>query len=226
MTIDLVYIYPVDGSEKHLTYAWRFLNSYYENPPGADHNSVIVCNGGSPDDTFVFFKAMPNFRLFQHDDSGFDIGGYQAVAKQSSADLMLFCGGTTYFRKPGWLSRVITSTIRYGLDSLYGAMANRGEMIANVYPHIRTTGFWIGRNLFNQYPVSVTRTDQRYEFEHGATGLTTWVRNQNKKVVVVGWTGEYIWPNWGNMPNSFHHGDQSDLLMGDRLSEPPYYEYQ
>jgi hypothetical protein len=225
VTIDLVYIFPGGGHAQHVDYAWRFLNSYHKNPPLGDHNTVVVCNGGTPDELYELFRTMPGFRLARHDDSAWDIGAYQAVARSSAADLMLFCGGATYFRKPGWLHRVAGSVGKYGLDALYGSMGNTGDQRFNVYPHVRTTGFWIGRTLFNRYPVTITQKEQRYEFEHGATGLTTWVRKENLKAWIVGWDSEYAWPNWDQIRLGFHQGDQSNLLIGDRLSEPPYHPY-
>lgn len=225
MNVELVYIFPCDGQPHHLSYAWRFLNSYHENPPGSDHKTTVVCNGGTPDETHELFKTMPNFRLFHHDDSGWDIGAYQVVSQQSKADVMLFCGGTSYFRRPGWMERIVHSVSKYGKDSLYGSMGTPGNMTHNVFPHIRTTGFWVGRELFNKYPIQVRQKEQRYEFEHGSTGLTSWVRNQDLKAWIVGWDTEYVWPNWGNISGGFHNGDQRNLLIGDRLSEPPYHDY-
>lgn len=224
MTIELCYVFP--HGDSHLANYWRFLNSYAENPPGLPHRSVILTDEGQIDDAAHLAKAVfGQVHIFQSHDRALDIGRYQAWSANSNADVLLFCGGTTYFRKPGWMQRVVDSVSRYGKDALYGSMCNTGDMGFNVYPHIRTTGFWVGREAFNRYPVRVQQKEQRYEFEHGATGLTTWFRQQNLKVWVVGWDTEYAWPNWGNIPGGFHNGDQRNLLIGDRLSSPPYWDF-
>lgn len=224
MTVELCYCFP--RGDSHLANFWRFVNSYANNPPGGDHGTVILTDEGALGDCVEFTRALfTKPTIFQSHDRAQDIGRYQAWAKQSSADILLFCGGASYFRKPGWLAKVLASVNHYGKDALYGSMCNTGDMAFNVYPHIRTTGFWIGRELFNRYPVAVTQKEQRYEFEHGATGLSSWVRQEKLPVVLVGWDTEYVWPNWSNTPGSFHRGDQCNLLIGDRLSEPPFYHY-
>ncbi len=224
MEIELCYVFP--RGDSHLSNFWRFLNTYAENPPGAPHRTIILTDEGPLDETVELAKAVFDKPfIFQWHDRALDIGRYQGWAGHSAADVLLFCGGTTYFRKPGWMTRIIHAVSQHGKDALYGSMCNTGDMPFNVYPHIRTTGFWIGRELFNRYPIQVQQATQRYEFEHGATGLTTWIRQQNLNAWVVGWDTEYSWPNWGNIPGGFHNGDQRNLLIGDRLSEPPYWDY-
>lgn len=226
MRVVLVYVYPVvhgDG-DRHLQYAWRFLQSYHANPPDWPHETIVVCNGGQPDDTFHLFSTLPNFRVFIHDDSGYDIGAYQAVSKQSNADLMVFCGGSTYCRGKGWLKRMVESFVRHG-PALYGCTANQGVTNLGVYPHIRTTGFWMPPALFNQYPMKVTEPQQRYPFEHGKDCLTSWIKARRMRAYMVTWWGEYEWPNWDAVPNGFHREKQEGLLLGDRLTCPPFFPY-
>jgi len=224
MTIDLAYVYPC--GEAHTQNFLKFLYSYANNPPLGIHSTAILTDLGPIDDTVELARAFfekPVF--FQSTDACLDIGRYQDYAKVSTADVILFCGGTTYFRKPGWLHRVANSVGKYGLDALYGSMCNTGDLRFAVQPHLRTTSFWIGRELFNRYPIKITQKEQRYEFEHGATGLTSWIRQQGLKAIVVGWDSEYVWPNWNQVRLGFHQGDQENLLFGDRLSQPPYWDY-
>lgn len=221
MKLAIVYIYPLAGLGHHLGQAIRFIDSYHQHPPGMDHETVIVCNGGpANDETRILFGSLPNVTLLEHDDSGKDIGGYQMAARSFPCDLMVFLGGSTYIKQNDWLARVSDSFIRNG-DTLYGVMGNRGS--GSIHPHIRTTGFWMSPSLFNQYPVQISRDEQRYPFEHGQNCLTSWIYRQNKNVWVVAWDGEYLQPDWDAIPNGFHSGDQSNLLVGDRLTEPPYY---
>lgn len=222
MNISVVYVYPANSGPQHEMHACRFLESYHANPPGIDHSSVIVLNGAKANSEITCqFCAMPKCMFLEHDDSGWDIGAYQLAARKVSCDLMVFIGGSTYIRHPGWLLRIATSVQRHG-NALYGFMGNRGDPAVRVSPHIRTTGFWMTPESFNRYPIKVTRQEQRYEFEHGRTCLTTWAIQQGMRAWVVSMNGEYGMRDWDDIPNGFHRGNQSALLFGDRITEIPY----
>lgn len=221
LKVAVVYVHvPNDG--KHLDMAQRFAHYFRQNPPLYPHELVVVCNGCAPtDQTRAIFDGLSP-RFIEHDDSGWDIGAYQKAASQVPADLMVFLGGTAYPNRTGWLARMVEAFKKHGV-ALYGCTANRGDVRVNVYPHIRTTGFWMPPSLMNEYPIRVNRQDQRYEFEHGRTGLTQWVTVMGLKSWVVSWDGEYLWEQWDQVPNGFHRGDQSGLLIRDRVTDPPFY---
>jgi hypothetical protein len=203
--------------------AIRFLQSYADYPAGIDHESVIVCNGSpATDETRFFFGGMPNLTFLDHDGSGYDIGGFQAAARTVPADLMVFFGSSAYLRQKNWLTMMVDAYRRHG-DTLYGSMGNQGAMACGVYPHIRTTGFWLSTALMNRYPIRITTPEQRYPFEHGATGLTTWVMQQGLQPWVTSMVGDWVLQACDTIPEGFHHGNQVNLLTGDRLTMPPYY---
>ena len=223
MRIEVVYIYPAHSGDGYVNFAYRYLATYFQCPAGIDHSNIVVCNGGITDQVPDILKTLPNCTLFQHDNSGYDCGAFQAVARGSSADMMVFMGVSTWIKGEGWLKRMAEAFEGHGRDHLYGVMGNQGVEAVGVFPHIRTTGFWMAPSMLNRYPHKVTEASQRYAFEHGPQCLTQWMRNHGFKAFVVGWNGEYEWPNWDSIPNGFHRGDQSSLLVGDRLSDPPYY---
>lgn len=222
MKIEVVYIFPAFSGDGYVNYAWRYLNSYLACPTAVPHTNIVVCNGGNFDQVPDLLKLLPDCQLFQHDNSGFDCGAYQAVARQSSADLMIFQGVSGFIKGEGWLERIVEVFQRKG-TALYGVMGNQGVEAMGVFPHIRTTGFWMPPSLLNDYPMIVSQSSQRYAFEHGHQCLTQWVRNRGLKAWVIGWNAEAELPNWDLIPNGFHRGDQSDLIFGDRLTDPPYY---
>lgn len=225
MNIAVVYICPTENhGAHHRVYASRFAESYHKHPAGYPHQLVVVSNGGPPSrDTRSIFDHL-NAGYSVHDDSGKDIGAYQFAAETVPCDLMVFCGGSTYIRGPNWLGRVEASFRRHG-NGLYGVMANTGNVQCQVYPHIRTTGFWMPPALLNRYPERVKTDERRYPFEHGQYGLTQWVRSQGLPALVVTWQREYHPGQWVPIPNGFHNGDQSELIFGDRLTEPPFYPH-
>jgi hypothetical protein len=221
--IVIVYIYPLDGQEGFDLKANRFIDSYLRNPPGLAHDTVIVCNGGPAYYAVEHrFSYLPNVQLLENNNRGKDIGGYLAAAKKVPADLMVFFGACSYFRKPEWLVPVLRSYFRKG-NTLYGATSHPGEG-NHIHPHIRTTGFWLKPELLTQYCPDGIDNDRRYELEHGQTCLTNWFRNHGMTPWVVTYGGEYRVEQSREIPNGYHNGDQSNVLFGDRLTEPPNHD--
>lgn len=223
MKIVVTYVYPLNGQGHYMDLAVRFLAGYHAFPPGIEHETLIVCNGSPETDEARFlFGALPACQFLLHDNTGHDLGAYQHAARSTPCDLMVFFGASTYLKGPGWLKRMSDSFSKHG-RGLYGVMGNRGVAHVGVAPHIRTTGFWMPPALLNEYPTVVTKPEQRYPFEHGPNCLTSWIYRKGLMAWVVGWSGEYQQGQWDFIENGFHRGNQSDLLVGDRNSEPPYY---
>lgn len=226
MKITLVYCYPLNGKNNFAPYAHEFVASYQRNPPGLEHDTLIVCNGEPASDTSkALFNPLPSVSFIDHDNSGWDIGAFQLAAQKSDAHFMIFCGSHTYFRKPGWMIRMKEVFDQFG-DALYGSTGNQGDPSCGVSPHVRTTGFWCTPEMMRQYPLKVTQPGaggQRYEMEHGANCMTTWVIRSMRQALVVGWDCVQDVTRCNSIPNGYHSGDQSNLLVGDRLTAPPYY---
>lgn len=223
MKIVIVYIFPPHDGDVHWDYAGRFLMSYQLNPPGLEHESVVIVNGGRPNSQLAcMFSPLDDCQLLEHDDSGYDIGGFQKAARTVPADLMVFFGGSAYFTRPGWLARMVQAFERHG-NAQYGAMGNRGDARVGVWPHIRTTGFWMKPELMNSYPRQIIHPSQRHPFEHGPECLTSWLTRHGIGSWVVTWTRELEQHRWDDDPNGYQRGNQSSLLVGDRMTEAPYY---
>jgi len=221
--VAIVYIYPSALNGATDDYVGRFLSSYVRNPTKVYHDSIVVLNGGKQSSELLcMFSCLKNCRFFEHDDSGWDIGAFQAVAAANAQyDVMVFLGTSAWIKGPSWLDRIVETFSHHG-DHLYGVMGNQGNG-NGVHPHIRTTGFWMRPGLLNEYPVRVNTPGQRYPFEHGQQCLTQFVWSRRKKAYVITWNGAYEYPNWDSIPNGFHRGNQSALIIGDRVSDPPYY---
>jgi hypothetical protein len=213
----VVYCCPVAslGSE-HANYSRRFAATFLEHPPLYDHELVVVSNGGEPDAATRALFAPLHARFIQHDDSGWDVGSFQCAAKQLSCEVVVFFGGNAYFRKRGWLARMMEAYDKHG-PNLYGSFALRGNHNSN--DHVRSTGFWMPLELFNRYPRAVDTVDKRYHFEHRFTCLTAWVESIGREAIMVTWSGEFRKDKWGHVPNAYGSGDHSDCLIGDKLSD-------
>src|SRR5437899_6294779 len=166
-----------------------------------------------------------DYRVIQSDNRAYDISGFQDAAKSCPCEMMVFMGTTAYLRRPGWLNRMQDSFIRYGNAAIYVSTANQGDNLINVFPHIRTTGFWMSPVIMNMHPLRVTDPSHRYPYEHGPACLTQWCRDQGYKALMVTYEGVYEFPYWDSAPNGFHQGNQSALIVGDRLTAPPYFAF-
>jgi hypothetical protein len=186
---------------------------------------VVVLNGGKATaEIRCLFSSLPNLRFLEHDNSGYDIGGFQHAARECASDLAVFFGASTYFNGEGWLVRMAAAFQRHG-NAQYGSMGNRGYPRGRVWPHLRTTGFWCAPALLRAYPRIVTRPEERYPFEHGPACFTSFCASKRIKSWEITWTRDMVPAEWGSDPNGYHRGSQSGLLAGDRLCEPPFYPF-
>lgn len=210
----LCYVH-VPGCSEHEAHAQKFVESYKAFPPGHDHDTVIICQGhplGSQMRTIL--SELPNLREYVHDDTGWDIGGYIALAKSGHAqsESMLCCGGTTTFRKAGWMARMVEAWDKHG-PGFYGSLTS-----FQIRPHFNTTGFWTAPFMLGSYPGDMVTREQRYNFEHGKQSLW-WMLNQvGYPTKLVTWDGEYDWPEWRKPDNISCRGDQSNCLTFFRIN--------
>ena len=224
MNVAIVYVYAPAAGVNCENYLFRFLKSYNDFPPGVEHETIVVLNGArATSEITCLFSSLTNCSFIEHDNSGYDIGAFQCAAKCYPCDMMVFFGSSTYFQWAGWLSRMKSVFLKYG-NAQYGAMGNRGNVSVGVWPHIRTTAFWMNPKLMNDCPNRVTRPDQRHPFEHGKDCFTEWVKSQGLNSWVVTRTQELLWKDWDNSINGYSKGNQSNMLAGDRMTERPYFK--
>lgn len=223
--IDAVYVHLV-GDRAHEELAVRFIESALTYPPKRKLNWVIACNsphGNSlSDEMTALFNRLGRVTFFKHDNSGWDIGAFQAYSRSSQSKFVLFLGSSAYFRRHDWLQPMVAAFRKYGPNTLYGTCGHLGDPGSGISPHLRTTGFWCAPAILNRYPTIVTRPDQRYPFEHGPSCFTLWCWSQGFQVLIVDAEGVYGYPHWNDGPQGYHRNQQSSLLVGDRLTRPPF----
>lgn len=225
ISIDVLYVHVV-GDRKYEQFARRFVDSVRKYPPGHLVNWVIICNSVGPKLSAQMqnlFSILGKVTYFNHDNTGWDIGAYQAYARISKANLCVFLGGSSYCRRPNWILPMIKAFNRYGENAIYGTCGHMGAINMKVWPHIRTTGFFCAPATLNKYPNRIRTTQDRYPFEHGVNSLTQWALRQSLPVFVVDAEGEWKYPMWAMSRNGYHSRDQSALLMGDRITMSPYW---
>lgn len=216
MKITLVFNYPCPhtvlsgGFSKpgeHDEMAARFVASYASFPPGIDHNTVVIANGGQPTPYMqALCASLPGLDWFVHDDSGWDIGGFIAVSRKLTCDFAVWMGGLAWVRRAGWMRRMAQAWTKRG-PGCYGSLASY-----QIRPHLVTSGFWCSPKLVADYPVKVETHAQRGEFEHGQDSISMRAFRRGMPVMLVTWDGEWTMSEWRKPRNIFRRGDQSNCL--------------
>ncbi len=224
LNVAVLYVH-VPGCETHAAHAKRFVGTLEKYPALFPFRLVVIVNGCKLHDETRKLFIPHNPEYFVHDDSGWDIGAYQHYCEQSTDDMVLFLGGSAYFRREGWLKRMAEVFLEHNGVGLYGSTGNLGHPRTTIFAHIRTTGFWCSPEVMNAYPQKITEHHQRYPFEHGKNGLTRWCMSSGIPARVVDFSNVWEHPQWHLGPQGYHAGEQIDLLVGDRMTCPPFYPH-
>lgn len=192
-----------------LDYCARFVTTYHEYPPGVEHDTLVICNGGPLSTAVSLLFSGMNAKMFPRSNNGWDIGGYIEAAKGPCADydMMLCCGESIHFHKAGWLRRLVQAWQKIG-PGMYGSLSSN-----LVRPHLNTTGFCSPPILLAQYPRTVSSKGERYEFEHGENSFWRMVSRRAMPVRLVTWDGTWEPRAWRVPHNILWRGDQSNCLM-------------
>lgn len=213
MRVTAVYVCPVFGGAFD-QYAARFVESYIAHPPDLPHELFVVSNGGPPTNYLRALFAPTKNEWYEHNNSGYDIGAYQAISKSVYCDMMVCFGSSTYFKRAGWLRRMAEVFEHMGRSNLYGATGCLAPT-----PHVRTTAFWFRPPLLYSYPLEARSYQDRYFFEHGHQSFTWWAGQMGGEPFIVNWSGVRPLGMCNGVPNGYHNGDQSELLAYDRCTE-------
>lgn len=189
----VVYCFPLVDGRTHYPLAKRFAETYRSHPSGYPHELVIGCNGPPPlsRDRALFEGIECSF--FQHNNWGWDIGLYLALAQGHPCDLLVCLGAHIQFNHEGWLARLVDAVLHHG-PGLYGPWGAP-------YPtrHIRTTAFACPPELLLAYPRPVNSDRvSRYGFEHGKESFTHFVAAAGFPVYMVTLDGEFPPDQWKN----------------------------
>lgn len=201
--------------------AERFFAHYRQHPAGYPHTLIVV--GNNPDWRNIKRHFAGIHCIFiEGDNVGHDIGAFQCAAQDIDCDLMVFFGSSAYVTRANWLNRMVDAYEKYGLG-IYGSTGSGADLRYGVFTHIRTTGFWMPPELLRSYPCDTESSrESRYAFEHGSHNIMNWAITQGGVALMVTWLGEYSYQEWATAPNAFRNGNQSAIIVRDRLCDPPY----
>lgn len=207
MKVRVAYV-AVSHSPAMPDFAARFAATYNQFPPGADHSTTIVCNGGplKADQQFLF-SGIPGVEFYpRQNDDGYDISGYQDIASHTNADMLVCLGESVYFHRAGWLKRMVEAWEKYG-PGMYGFFSSH-----NVRAHMNTTAFVIDPKMLLSYPLKIRDKPSRYEFEHGSDSFWRYLYLQRIPTMFVTWDGDWQPRHWRDPQNILHRGTQKNLL--------------
>lgn len=205
MKLSVVYVAVTGGRQTH-DLAARFVGSWLECPPGVECDLIVACNGGPlPVETALLFSMLDTKFVPRENDAGWDISAYQNIANKTDSELLLCCGETVYWHKPGWLSHIKSFWDSLG-PGMYGLYASHSPIA-----HLNTTAFAISPKHLLQYP-PVRSHPERYEFEHGRTALWRKLNQFGVPVRLVTWDGCWEPGKWRMPPNILQRGDQRNCL--------------
>jgi hypothetical protein len=204
----LVYITVTNGSRTN-EFAARFIGTYFANQPQADHETLVVCNGGPPSTELgIIMEPLDPKYFVRQNDPGWDISGYQAAAHgpAAAADIFVAIGESVHFHRPGWLRRIVDTWGRFGAG-MYGFYSSN-----IVRPHMNTTAFATHPSLLREYPHAVTTHGDRYLFEHGPFSFWRYVRSRGMPTKLVTFDGEWDPFLWRYPPDILFRGSQTNCL--------------
>jgi len=208
--IAVVYAYPAFDSPGREADSLRFATTYAQFPALADHSLHVWLELGIPSgEASKVFAGLP-CEFHRYDTRGLDVRAFQEAARRTDCGMIVCLGASTYFRRAGWLERMLGAFVGHG-DGLYGASGSyEGD------PHIRATGFWCNRGLLAAYPRSARSRADSDAFEVGSASMTRLAEHLGLGCWVVTWDAVYDKPTWRTGLNVFHRGDQGSSLVYDR----------
>jgi hypothetical protein len=209
--------------------ARRFVDSYRAHPAGVDHRLLAVFAGPEEDRT-PFHEA---FAAVEHDrldlGLGMDLAHYRTAVDRTDAASYCFVNTVSEVLADGWLGVMAAALAEDGVGMVGatgsyetpnavrpGPMRRMRPGFENFpNPHLRTNGFAMERGLIEElaWPLEMTR-EETVALEGGSRSLTRQVRSRGLRTLVVGRDGAYPPERW-RQSDTFRHGDQRNLLLGD-----------
>jgi hypothetical protein len=213
----------VPSGDEHLQYSWRFLDSYLRCPAQCDHDLILLTDPGYEQEALELFEIVPKVRAMATPDYAKDLSRYEFHCKQSTAELVLYLGGSSYLRRPGWGLVAVRAFQSLGSQNLFGACGHGGA--PGVEKHLRSTGMWGSPRLFSRYPGWPKNAGGRYAAEHSPQSISTWVRQQGGQCWVINFGSQHTLEHANDDPQGYARGSQQSLIFGDRLTMPPYQPF-
>ncbi|HXR28586.1 MAG TPA: hypothetical protein VN772_03330 [Solirubrobacteraceae bacterium] len=222
----------------------RFLHSHRANPPGAEHELVIVLNGaphaGPARERLLAELDRVEHRLIVLARPLLDLAAYAEAAGMLGHERVCLMNSYSVVRVEGWLGMLSAAHAQgdVGIAGATGSWESQAEWVRGAArwwplqllrlggarrdyprfpnPHIRTTAFMLDRALLLQLGLEGA-VDKRaaYLLESGRRSITRLVLERDLRAVVVGRDGRaHDVPDWP-AAGTYRSGGQQNLLVAD-----------
>ncbi len=199
----------------------RFIASYRAMDEPLAHDLVVIFKGFEGHDKGPYLELLEGIAHTGVDvaDTGFDIGPYLEVARQSEHARMCFLNSFSVLLAPGWLSkldRALSEMPKAGIVGATGSYEPAGPDAPFPNYHVRTNGFLIARELLLDLEVWEMRDKPDVSrFEAGPRSLTRQIMQRGLEPYIVDRDGvAYAKENW-EASGTFRSGEQEKLLIAD-----------
>lgn len=217
----------------------EFLRSYRAHPAGAEHELVVVLNGGAHADLLAELRGVEH-RPIVLERPVLDLPAYGLAARQLEHERLCLLNSYSTILVDGWLGLLARALDDPGVG-LVGATASwesqaewiRGRPVYWPYqlaglrrarrdyprfpnPHIRTTAFMLERPLLSEMGLEHA-ADKRatYLLESGPLSITRQIVERDLRPMVVGRDGRSYEPEEWPRSATYRAGEQENLLVAD-----------
>lgn len=185
------------------------------------HDLVVIFKGFEGHDKGPCLEILDGIAYDAVDvaDTGFDIGPYLEVARQSEHERLCFLNSFSVLLAPGWLTKLdsaLSDMPRAGIVGASGSYERAGAETQFPNYHIRTNGFLIARKLLLDLEVWEMREKPDVSrFEAGPGNLTRQIMQRGLEPYIVDRDGTTHAPNNWEASGTFRTGEQEKLLITD-----------
>lgn len=203
----------------------RFMTSYRAMEAGLAHDLIVVFKGFHDRNKGPAEALLEGVRhrVVEVHDSGFDVGPYLEVARDTAYERICFVNSFSRILTPSWLAHLSSALDTQPRAGLVGATGSWEGIAADVpFPnyHLRTTGFLIDRALL----VDLDFWDMREKFdanlfEAGPRSLTRQILARGLEPYVVDRNGRAFAKEDWDRCDTFRAGEQAGLMIADRRTD-------
>lgn len=197
------------------------MGSYREMAEPLAHDLVIIFKGFDGHDKGPYHEILGDMAHDAVDvaDTGFDVGPYLKVARQSDHERLCFLNSFSVLLAPGWLTkldRALSDMPKAGIAGATGSYEPAGPDAPFPNYHIRTNGFLISRELLLDLDLWEMREKPDVSrFEAGPMSLTRQITQRGLEPYIVDCDGvAYAKEDW-EASGTFRSGEQEKLLITD-----------
>ncbi len=219
-------------------YLRQFLNACRENPPGIDHELVLLYNGFESELQHEAFDAIaaevPHVK-WTTDETILDLEAYRQFLIDHRPRYAFFANSYARPLVSGWLRmlRDIAARPEVGLVGCTGSWESMGSESPLVTrplrlaqfkpfpnPHIRSGSFMVRDDVLDrlEWP-KVRKKIDAWKLENGRRSLSSQVLEMGLDLVVCGRDGRaYSWQDWPSS-HTFRASEQENLMIADNRSD-------